>query len=178
MTRTRVREQIDGDGNIVKVVEVGARGPVEITQAIGALDMDNLSGETATAGGLAVYFGVLYAEALAQQRRAKMSVEITKATIGKRLRAAAVRDAQKVTERAIEEEILTSSEYQRAESAHIDAEEMANILRGVQTASEQKHKIVTALGLQVGRELDARRGPARQAMRGLMDGEPRGGKSS
>jgi len=176
MPRQAVTETVDQNGHIVKTVSVPGHAPVDITVALGALDTDNLVGEARTVGAHAVYFGVLYAEAMANQRRAKLRVEVTKATLGRRIRREAVRDSAKTTERSIEEDVLLSPEYQTAEHAHIDAEETADILRSVSYTAEQKHRTITALMAQVNRELAARAPVTREEMRAGMQDEPRGGR--
>lgn len=159
MPDTKRTAVVNEEGDIVAVVTVAGRAPVEIARNLGTIDTDNLAGEIAQTGGFSVYLGVLAAEAFAAQRRAKLHVEVVKATLGRRFRADAARDSEKVTERIIEEKIILSSEYQQAETAHIDAELSANVVRATHTSIDQKQRTLSALGGQVAREMEAGRAP-------------------
>lgn len=138
-------------------LELGGRH-VDITRVLGEIDLDNLSDEVSKAGGNAVWWGTLAARARGEHERAKATLEVIKAEIGRKSRSK--RSLQeKVTERMVEEDVLLDPAYRVAVDAVIDAEERANILRAVQYAVEQKQRTLDNLAIMLARERGATQPP-------------------
>lgn len=130
---------------------------VEISSSIGAIDLDNFAGEIQTAGGTAVWYGVLHARATAAFRRAKVREAIASAQIGRVKRQEAIARDKKSTERSIEEEVLLDMDYQAAQEQTIQAEERMLILDAAHREAGQKSRSLEKLSSLVGAELFARR---------------------
>jgi hypothetical protein len=129
------------------------KSAMEILRSIAEIDMDDLRTEVQTAGGTAIYFGAMAAQATSSVRRAKLAFDVIKAQTARRIRAAARSVQEKTTENSIAEEVLLDDEVRAAEEAIIVAEERAGILRSVMTATEQKHRTLGNLSGALAREL-------------------------
>jgi hypothetical protein len=160
------RQPVNGNSEATSV-EVAGR-TVNVSRSLGEINFDNLQREIADAGGSAVWWGVLHAQATAGVGRAKQQRDVTKSTVARNIRRERTRIGEKVTDASVAEEVTLDETVRDAEHAIIDAEERANILRAVAFACSEKQRTLTALS-ETRREInagDGLRGPRVEDRRG------------
>ena len=142
---------------------------VEITESVGQVDFDNLQREVSEAGATAIWYGILAAKANTLHEQAKLRVDIVKAQLSGKTRAAALALDKKATERSIEEAVLLDPEYKIVMDEMIKAEESMWILRAARTAAEQKHRNLDNLAGMLHQELGAARSGLAERMKGDLE---------
>ena len=140
----RVQGEVMVDGRAIK-----------ITESLGRLDLDNLKGEIREIGSTAVWWGILTANAKRRANDTKLSVEIIKAQLGREKRQSFEARGIKITERAIEEEMVLDPRYREVMEAYHQAQETADTVESTKYAIVGKSQNLAALAPMIAQEARA-----------------------
>lgn len=91
------------------------------------------------------YYSGLWADASKKQDKAKQKLENFKAELEKKVRLKLAKTKDRVTEKAVENEVLTNTKYQKLCDRHILAKAKANKARGIKDAFAQKKDMIKIL---------------------------------
>lgn len=130
---------------------------IPITDTVGRIDLDDLKREISEIGSEQTWWGILSANADRRANDAKLTLEITKAQIGREKRQSFEARGIKVTERAIEEELILDPRYQDATKLYHEAVETASIMESTKFSVVNKATNLGALAPLVAEEVRADR---------------------
>lgn len=91
------------------------------------------------------YYSNEWADASAKQDKAKQKLENYKAELEKKVRLKLAKEKDRVTEKAVENEVLTNTKYQKLCDRYILAKAKANKSRAVKDAFAQKKDMIKIL---------------------------------
>lgn len=157
---------------------------VDVFRRVADIDLDDLSTEVRQAGGNALWLAILAARARREQRQVEMRRDVVRAETAQRIRAEQNLPSNvgrpKLTEAGVSEQLTLDKHVQEAEQDLIEAELRVNVLRGAQTAAEQKQRTLGSLSLLLLKEQQALTGAYDQAVKDVvrerLRGEPRAGR--
>ena len=130
---------------------------LSITDALARIDMENITEEFAEQGALALRWGVLAAQADADEGRAKDAITVIEAEVGNDLRASHTRLGEKFTVDSIKDEVTLHKRVRDAKEAYHVARENAGVLKAAKLNAERKDSKLDsyARGGIVGRDVRA-----------------------
>ena len=162
-----MRERVGGDSGRRANVDAAsdAIAPIEIdghsrriARSLGDVNLDDLPSEVENAGGSAIWWGYQYARALRGAKLEKRNVKIVMATRAREIRERCLLPSYvgpKLTEAGLGELLTLDTVVQEAETRHIEAEFVADTLRAVHGAVEEKQRTLRNLTGALQREMSA-----------------------
>lgn len=132
---------------------------VEVTDALGRIDLDDLRGETEDAGALSIFYGGLHARAKRRASEAEEAKDVAWARLAREYRQAALKRNEKPVNDQVDAHVQTHPEYQAAVTHWLDMQEQADLMESVKFTMARKQSHLEAISQLLVQEELARRGP-------------------
>ncbi len=127
-------------------VETASRGESTFASDI-EINEDDLNNEFKTQASKFDFYARAEAMAKAKAMSAKARLEVVDAEMTKKIRERLALEGTKPTEKMIQSEVILSDEYQAAQRALIDANQVADIARGAKDAFVQRRDMLIQIGV-------------------------------
>lgn len=118
-----------------------------------SIDANNLSEEFANQASTFGHYGAMVAAALKQQGAKELMLEIVRAKLDKAVRDAAADEGKKITEVAIENEIIRNTEYVNAKKELIEAKSIYKMLDLFVEGMRQRKDMLVQMGADAREEM-------------------------
>jgi len=152
---------VEKEGKLIAVADMKDRS-IKIVESLGRINLDNLMDEVAEAGAQTIWWSTLAAMAGKELNTAQLALERLKAEVGRSARVDANRRGDKITERGVEESVLTSLEVQKLQDHIVELQFNLSLLTDVKFAMNRKASTLESLAQLIVQEVNARKGPAKE----------------